>query len=132
MNGPGTPRYDDTEQAFRDALDDVDSGRDAARRAAALRFVLDHARGRDAMTLWHLISRVEGADRGAVIDALDRAGADAGGDLARRGDAPRSRRARSVVGQAGPRRGELVAKVEDRARYTLTLDVRRSPRFISA
>jgi hypothetical protein len=70
VNGPGTPRYDDTEQAFRDALDEVDSGHDAARRAASLRFVLDHARGRDAMTLWHLISRVEGTDRGAVIDAL--------------------------------------------------------------
>ncbi len=70
VNGPGTPRYDDTEQAFRDALDDVDGGRDGARRAAALGFVLGHARGRDAMTLWHLISRVEGADRSAVIDAL--------------------------------------------------------------
>jgi hypothetical protein len=70
VNGPGTPRYDDTEQAFRDALDEIDSGHDTARRAASLRFVLEHARGRDAMTLWHLISRVEGTDRGAVIDAL--------------------------------------------------------------
>jgi ferric-dicitrate binding protein FerR (iron transport regulator) len=70
VNGPGTPRYDDTEQAFRDALDEVDSGHDVARRAASLRFVLEHARGRDAMTLWHLISRVEDTDRGAVIDAL--------------------------------------------------------------
>ena len=71
VNGPGTPRYDDTEQAFRDALDEVDSGHDAARRTASLRFVLEHARGRDAMTLWHLISRVEGTDRVAAIDALD-------------------------------------------------------------
>ena len=70
VNGPGTPRYDDTEQAFRDALDDIDNGRDAARKAVSLRFVLEHARGRDAMTLWHLIPRVTGQDRAAVVDAL--------------------------------------------------------------
>ena len=70
VNGPGTPRYDDTELAFRDALDDVDNGGDAARKAASLRFVLDHARVRDAMTLWHLIARVTPADRPAVVDAL--------------------------------------------------------------
>jgi hypothetical protein len=71
VTGPGTPRYDDTERAFRDALDEVDHSRDAARRAAALRFVLAHARGRDAMTLWHLIPRVSGGDRTAVVDALN-------------------------------------------------------------
>ena len=70
INGPGTPRYDDTEQAFRDAIDEVDNGRDTARTTASLRFVLDHARGRDAMTLWHLIPRVASADRAAVVDAL--------------------------------------------------------------
>ena len=70
VSGPGTPRYDDTEQAFRDALDDVDAGTDPARRAAALRLVLSRARGRDAMTLWHLIPRVGAADRGLVVDAL--------------------------------------------------------------
>jgi hypothetical protein len=69
-NGPGTPRYDDTEQSFRDAVDDIDNGRDPAHRAASLRFALGHARRRDAMTLWHLIRRVDGSDRGAVIDAL--------------------------------------------------------------
>jgi hypothetical protein len=71
VNGPGTPRYDDTEQTFRDALDDIDNGRAGAHRAASLRFVLEHARGRDAMTLWHLIPRVGGADRIAVVDALN-------------------------------------------------------------
>lgn len=70
VNGPGTPRFDDTEQAFRDALDDIDNGRDAARKAASLRFALEHARTRDAMTLWHLIARVAPADRAAVVDAL--------------------------------------------------------------
>jgi len=70
VNGPGTPRYDDTDQAFREAIDEVDNGRDPGRRAASLRFVLAHARGRDAMTLWHLIPRVTGAERIAVVDAL--------------------------------------------------------------
>jgi hypothetical protein len=69
-SGPGTPRYEDAEAAFRDAIDDVDSGRDAVRKAASLRYVLDRARGRDAMTLWHLISRVGPADRATVVDAL--------------------------------------------------------------
>ena len=70
VSGPGTPRYNDAEAAFRDAVDEVDSGRDAGRKAASLRYILDHARGRDAMTLWHLISRVGLADRAAVVDAL--------------------------------------------------------------
>jgi hypothetical protein len=71
ISGPGTPRYDDAEAAFRDAVDEVDIGRDAGRKAASLRYVLERARGRDAMTLWHLISRVGPADRAAVVDALN-------------------------------------------------------------
>ena len=72
VNGPGTPRLDDTDQTFRDALDDIDNGLDAARTAVSLRCVLEHARPRDAMTLWHLIARVAPADRTAVVDALAR------------------------------------------------------------
>lgn len=70
VNGPGTPRFDDADKPFRDALDEIDNGRDAARTSAALQFVLEHARPRDAMTLWHLIARVAPADRAAVVDAL--------------------------------------------------------------
>jgi FecR protein len=71
VNGPGTPRYDDAEPAFRDAIDEVDNGHDARRKEASLHYVLDRARARDAMTLWHLIPRVGDADRGAVVDALN-------------------------------------------------------------
>jgi hypothetical protein len=67
--GPGTPRYDDDDVAFRNALDEFDYGSDPARRAAALRFVLDH-RDVSAVTLWHLIPRVAAIDRPAVVDAL--------------------------------------------------------------
>src|SRR5207247_5950259 len=51
--GPGTPSYDDADQALRDALDDFDEARDAAARARALRVVLDHATPGHAATLWH-------------------------------------------------------------------------------
>ena len=68
--GPGTPRYDDTDQAFQDSLDEVDYGGDAKRTEPSLEYVLAHARPRDAMTLWHLVSRVDAAHRPAVVDAL--------------------------------------------------------------
>jgi FecR-like protein len=71
-NGPGTPSYDDADAAFHDALDAFDLERDESRRREALRTVLQRARGRDAMTLWHLIPRVGDADRAAVVDALAR------------------------------------------------------------
>jgi ferric-dicitrate binding protein FerR (iron transport regulator) len=67
--GPGTPRYDNASQAYRDAIDDFDYG-DPARRARGLSFVL-HAGGGDALTLWHLLSRVDATDRPAVIEALE-------------------------------------------------------------
>jgi hypothetical protein len=67
--GPGTPRYDDADEAFRNALDELDYGPEATRRAAALRFVLSHPEV-SAVTLWHLIPRVGASDRGAVVDAL--------------------------------------------------------------
>ena len=67
--GPGTPRYDDESQAYRDALDDFDVG-DPARRHDALQRVLQFGGHGDAVTLWHLIPRVDPADRGAVVDAL--------------------------------------------------------------
>ena len=70
LGGPGTPRFDDAEPAFRDALEVVDTERDGARRREALAVVLQLARARDAMTLWHLIPRVSNTDRGTVIDAL--------------------------------------------------------------
>lgn len=66
ITGPGTPRYDDTSAAFRDALNRFDASSDRD----ALRAVLAAARPRDAMTLFHLISRADASERGAVVDAL--------------------------------------------------------------
>jgi FecR protein len=68
--GPGTPRYDDATQAFKEALDDMDGSADPVRHFAALKLVLEEARERDAMTLWHLIPRVGGKFRALVVEAL--------------------------------------------------------------
>jgi FecR-like protein len=67
--GLGTPRYDNESQAYRDALDEFDYG-DPTHRADALRRVLEQGGHGDAVTLWHLISRVDAADRASVVDAL--------------------------------------------------------------
>jgi FecR protein len=67
--GIGTPRYDNESQAYRDALDEFDFG-DPARRHEALMRVLQLGGNGDAVTLWHLIPRVDPADRAAVVDAL--------------------------------------------------------------
>jgi hypothetical protein len=69
--GPGTPRYNDADPALIGALDEVDRGNDVPRKGDPLRIVLDRARPRDAMTLWHLVSRVRPADRAVVVDALN-------------------------------------------------------------
>jgi hypothetical protein len=70
--GPGTPYYEDLAAPTRDALATLDFGHatpDA--RAAALTRVLTDARERDAVTLWHLLSRVESTDeRDRVFDRL--------------------------------------------------------------
>ena len=68
--GPGTPYFDDSTQSFREALRVVDFTRDAYIRSEALTSLLDAARPRDTLTLWHLLARVNGEDRGRVYDKL--------------------------------------------------------------
>jgi hypothetical protein len=69
--GPGTPYYEDTSPAFRAALTTIDLGRSpAAERTAAIDLVIAESRPRDVVTLWHLLSRVQGADRDRVFDRL--------------------------------------------------------------
>jgi hypothetical protein len=68
--GPGTPYADDASQQFRDALPIVDFDENGAGREAALAIVLAEARKRDGITLWHLLQRVEGAEREKVYDRL--------------------------------------------------------------
>jgi len=68
--GPGTPRFDDADHEFQVAVERFDFGASEADRTSALMVILDHARSRDALTLWHLLARVRPAERGAVFDAL--------------------------------------------------------------
>jgi ferric-dicitrate binding protein FerR (iron transport regulator) len=69
--GPGTPRYEDAPSGYAQALMVLDFA-DAAdpRRSAALDLVLSTARRRDALTLWHLLTRGSLDERGRVFDRL--------------------------------------------------------------
>jgi len=71
--GPGTPYYEDAPAQLQTDIDFIDSqSATAAGRSAAVTRVLRYARARDVLTLWHLLSRVDGADRDAVFDTLSR------------------------------------------------------------
>ena len=69
--GPGTPRYEDAPSGYGGALMLLDFGEptDPA-RPAALTLVLSSARRRDALTLWHLLTRGTDAERRLVYDRL--------------------------------------------------------------
>jgi len=64
--GPGTPCFQDATAEFRAAASRFDE--DA--QPAALDALLEQARVRDGITLWHLLSRTEGAQRRRVYDRL--------------------------------------------------------------
>jgi hypothetical protein len=68
-HAPGTPRFDDVSTTFADALSALDAG-DVSARHAALDALLPEARPRDAVTLWHLLSRLDRASAERVYDRL--------------------------------------------------------------
>lgn len=69
--GPGTPRYEDAPSGYGAALTLLDFGAaDSSARAEALTLVLSQARRRDALTLWHLLSRGTDDERARVYDRL--------------------------------------------------------------
>ncbi len=65
--GPGTPYFDDASSELIGALEKFDFGGGGA---AELSVVLREARERDALSLWHLLSRTSGAERVRVYDRL--------------------------------------------------------------
>ncbi|PYQ07178.1 MAG: hypothetical protein DMF82_04445 [Acidobacteria bacterium] len=67
--GPGTPYYEDAPEELKRALAAVDFG-PAGARPEAVRVALASARSEDALSLWHLLGRLDGADRVAVYDRL--------------------------------------------------------------
>jgi hypothetical protein len=64
--GPGIPYYEDASAALIDAVRRFDV--DADRAAAGT--ILAEARQRDAISLWHLLRRVQPGDRARVYDRL--------------------------------------------------------------
>ena len=69
--GPGTPYFEDAFPSFREALAKFDFAKVTRQeRHALLETLLTDARKQDALTLWHLLSRVSDAERPAVYDRL--------------------------------------------------------------
>src|SRR6202171_5417070 len=69
--GPGTPYFEDAAASFRDALSKFDfAATTPEERNALLGILLVDARKNDALTLWHLLSRVSDTDRPGVYDRL--------------------------------------------------------------
>ena len=72
-SGPGTPYFEDASSKFRAALASFDFADDTSQqRARDLEMVLDEARKRDALTLWHLLARTDDSQRPRVYAKLAR------------------------------------------------------------
>src|SRR6185503_12576047 len=69
--GPGTPYFEDSSGKFREALARFDFEKSTPQeRTQELAVILGHARKRDALTLWHLLARVDAGQRRLVYDRL--------------------------------------------------------------
>lgn len=68
--GPGTPYFESASPGFAQALQAIDFGPPGEPRRSALESALAEARPRDALSLWHLLTRVEGEQRARVFDRL--------------------------------------------------------------
>ena len=69
--GPGTPYFEDASPEFRAALERLDfQDSTPQQRKADLQIVLAQSRKRDALTLWHLLSRVDDSQRADVYQRL--------------------------------------------------------------
>jgi hypothetical protein len=70
--GPGTPYFEDASEEFRNALVKFDFEHDNLSNIGEgpLQVVLNTARPRDSLTVWHLLFRSNDAERGRVYDRL--------------------------------------------------------------
>jgi hypothetical protein len=69
--GPGTPYFRDASLAFKNSLEQFDTANPGeAARAETLDALLAQARKRDALTLWHLLTRANEVERGRIFDRL--------------------------------------------------------------
>jgi FecR protein len=68
-SGPGIPYFEDAPEAFRSALQVFDSPAGTQEdREHALQTILSQSRKQDALSLWHLLSRVNASERPQVYD----------------------------------------------------------------
>jgi hypothetical protein len=65
--GPGLPHFADCSQAFTASIMVLEADPTAD---TAIEMLLEEARPRDTLTLWHLLQRVSGARRETVLDRL--------------------------------------------------------------
>jgi FecR-like protein/putative zinc finger protein len=70
--GPGTPYFEDASNQFRAALAklDFEPNNTDWSEVSSLDLLLLEARPRDTLTLWHLLSRLEGRDRERVYERM--------------------------------------------------------------
>ena len=107
--GPGIPYYQDASRELIDALHRFDADADQP----AIAVILAKARPRDAISLWHLLRRVQPDDRGRVYDRLAQFITVPGGRNARRRAGGQSANDRFSVEHARPGQHELVEDVEE-------------------
>lgn len=70
-SGPGIPYFEDASASFREAIARFDStAKNPQEHDDALAEILSQARARDALSLWHLLARTDGAARERVYDRL--------------------------------------------------------------
>jgi len=65
--GPGIPYFDDAPDGLKQALESFGFEKAGDQ---SLDVILSESRVRDTLTLWHLLSRVDAADRGRVFDRM--------------------------------------------------------------
>jgi len=71
-SGPGTPYFEDAPSELRAALSRFDfEDTTPEQRANDLATILANSRAQDALTLWHLLSRVDAGQRTRVFDRLN-------------------------------------------------------------
>ena len=68
--GPGTPFFEDSSAGLQSALANLDSAMEEPARTGQLEIVLRESHVRDALSLWHLLPRLDEQSRGLVYDRL--------------------------------------------------------------
>jgi hypothetical protein len=65
--GPGIPYFDDAPDTLKQAVESLGYEKSSD---DPLNIILPASRVRDTLTLWHLLSRVDGSDRERVFDRI--------------------------------------------------------------